>query len=702
MSESKAHSHAPGEREQQGSRDQLLAGRYLVMRQLGHGGMGTVWLAADQLLGRQVAIKELRPPAGLSGAELQTHQWRVLQEARSAARIQHPNAVTLHEIIPAATPDGPAYLIMEFVDGPTLSELIARDGALPASRVARYGLQMLDVLAAAHALGIVHRDVKPDNIMIAAGDQAKLSDFGIAHVAGDPRLTRSGVMGTQAYVAPELFDGAPIMPAADLWSLGATLFHAADGRGAFNRASTSATLRAVIFDDVPVPLCDPRLAAAIAGLLKRDPRERATIEQARASLREMDAPAGIDVPAGSPAPPPETPAEEPRNRLPRSHHVAVAVAAVVSLLVAAGVAVGTLLTHPHPGSPRPVPSVTHPRAAAAGGGTAAGGGIATPPAASITSGILTLRATITGSHNAAQDEITYSPDGTMLVTYGAQSSSDAIVRSAATGAVIADLPFGPGVSDVAFSPDSQTVAAAGDHGGVGLWNVADHKATYPLAGTSSATGVAFSPDGSTLAVADGSGIQMLDVATGTWGTTLKAPAGASGLRTVLFTPSGDTLAAADSTTGNVYVWDVSTGALIGTIAAPANDPPGLGTWIGYSTTTGLLAIGSSGDGNTFPGVRFWAIQSRSLVSSLKYPGVGGVNGIAYDPADGAFLAVVGTNGKVFVWEMPAGKEFADPLDPGGTPIADVAFSPDSKTLAVLDTNDHIFLWSVTGAGSGSG
>jgi serine/threonine protein kinase len=216
----------------------LVAGRYRLVRELGRGGMGTVWLAADELLGRAVAVKELRPAAGREGADLQNQQQRALQEARSAARIQHPGVITLYEVIPAAAADDPVYLIMELVEGLTLGELIARDGPLPAPQVASYGLQVLDALAAAHALGIVHRDVKPENIMITAGDRAKLSDFGIAHTIGDPRLTSSGVLGTQAYVAPELFDAAPITPAADLWSLGATLYHAAEGHGPFNRDST--------------------------------------------------------------------------------------------------------------------------------------------------------------------------------------------------------------------------------------------------------------------------------------------------------------------------------------------------------------------------------------------------------------------------------------------------------------------------------
>jgi WD40 repeat protein len=382
--------------------------------------------------------------------------------------------------------------------------------------------------------------------------------------------------------------------------------------------------------------------------------------------------------------------------------MAIAAAAIVILLV---FLVGVIVATRPSGSGRPSSlkrpalagrsgrssTTTSPR----GSATSSGGGTATTPSAGVTSGILTLRTMITGPQGAAEHEIAYSADGSMLVTYGS-ASSDAMLWNAGTGALITSLPFGPGVMDAAFSPDSQMVAVAERGGGVGLWNVTDHSVTSSLADPSIATGVAFSPDGSTLAVADGSGIRMLDVATRAWGSTLTVPGAAAGLRTVLFTPTGQTLAAADATTGYVYIWHVSTGALIGAVAPPANDSPGLGTPISYSSTTGLLAIGYSGNGSTFAGVRFCSLQSGQVVSTLRYPGVGGVSGIAYDPVDGSILAVVGMNGKVFAWEMPAGTELADPRDPGAAQIADVAFSPDGNTLAVLDANDRIFLWSVTG------
>ena len=263
----------------------LVAGRYRLASELGRGGMGVVWLADDQLVGRRAAVKELRPPHGLPAAERDVFGRRALQEARSAARIDHPGAVTLYDVLPASDGDDAVYLIMELIAGPTLAQVISQHGRLPEATVAAFGLQLLDVLDAAHTLGVVHRDIKPANILIAPGGQAKLTDFGIAHTIGDARLTRSGIMGTQAYLAPELFESAPITPAADIWSLGATLYAAAEGHGPFDRDTTGATLRAILIDDLPAPRCSPPLATALTGMLQRDPAHRATTSHARAALQ---------------------------------------------------------------------------------------------------------------------------------------------------------------------------------------------------------------------------------------------------------------------------------------------------------------------------------------------------------------------------------------------------------------------------------
>lgn len=274
------------------ARARVIAGRYRVLDELGRGGMGVVWLAGDELAGRRVAVKELRPPRGLGDDDRGVFQRRALQEARSSARIHHPGAVTLFDVLPATAADEAVYLIMELIDGPSLAAVIARDGRLPDKAAASLGRQLLDVLQAAHGLGIVHRDVKPGNILLAAGQQVKLTDFGIAHTTGATRLTRGGIMGTRAYMAPELFErNAAITPAADLWSLGATLYCAVSGQGPFDRDTTEATLRAILLDDVPVPRCEPGLAAAITGLLQRDPARRAGIDQARGLLLKPAGPA---------------------------------------------------------------------------------------------------------------------------------------------------------------------------------------------------------------------------------------------------------------------------------------------------------------------------------------------------------------------------------------------------------------------------
>lgn len=287
----------------------LVADRYRLDHELGRGGMGTVWLGEDQLAGRQVAVKELRPPRGLSGTDQENFTRRALAEARSAARIQHTNAVTLFDVIPATSDDDAVYLIMEYVHGRTLAEAIAEHGALAEEYVKAVGLQLLSILETAHGMGVVHRDIKPANIMITAGGEAKVTDFGIAYSMGETRMTRSGVMGTQAYMAPELFQSAPITPAVDLWSLGATLYYAVEGHGPFDRDNTAATLHAILVEELPAPTCAPELAAAISGLLARDPAQRFSIAQARAALMGELVPQplpGVTSAHSAAAPPPPT------------------------------------------------------------------------------------------------------------------------------------------------------------------------------------------------------------------------------------------------------------------------------------------------------------------------------------------------------------------------------------------------------------
>jgi tRNA A-37 threonylcarbamoyl transferase component Bud32 len=276
----------------------VVVGRYELIRPLGRGGMGAVWLGKDVLAGREVAVKELRPPDGTGEDERDVFRKRALQEARSAARLAHQNAVTLHDIVPATAADDAVYLIMEYVDGATLGQVVQREGPLSEARVSSIALQLLSILEASHALGIVHRDIKPSNIMVTAAGPVKLTDFGIAHVADGTRLTGSGVIGTPAYMAPEQLQGLAVTPTVDLWALGVTLFDAVHGRNPFERDTTAATFHAILMAELPVPACAPPLATVIAGLLVRDPAQRITIAQARQLLAGATAWNGVPTGGG--------------------------------------------------------------------------------------------------------------------------------------------------------------------------------------------------------------------------------------------------------------------------------------------------------------------------------------------------------------------------------------------------------------------
>ena len=260
----------------------IVAGRYAVVGELGRGGMGTVWRAQDQVIGRQVALKELRIPAGLSRVEHDTFVQRVLREARTAGALNDPAIVTVHDVVPEG---GAMFIVMELIEARNLADIVAQDGPLDARRVSDIGLQVLSALDTAHAAGIVHRDIKPSNIMLLPGDRVKLTDFGIAQGTDDPSLTATGgIMGSPGYMAPELFQGRPPSAATDLWSLGATLFHVAEGRAPFQRGNTAATLHAILYEQPHLNQVQGPLAAVINGLLVHQVEQRLNVTRARELL----------------------------------------------------------------------------------------------------------------------------------------------------------------------------------------------------------------------------------------------------------------------------------------------------------------------------------------------------------------------------------------------------------------------------------
>ncbi|MFJ6937068.1 protein kinase [Streptomyces sp. NPDC101132] len=287
-----------------GTEDQegrLLAGRYRLGRVLGKGGMGTVWRAVDETLGRTVAIKELRFSSGVDEDEKRRLVTRTLREAKAIARIRNDGAVTVFDVVDE---DGRPWIVMELIEGPSLAEFVRERGTLTPRRAAEVGLAVLDVLRAAHGQGILHRDVKPSNVLIAETGRVVLTDFGIAQVEGDPSVTSTGMLvGAPSYISPERARGQKPGPPADMWSLGGLLYAAVEGVPPYDKGSALATLTAVMTEPVDPPKNAGPLAEVIYGLLVKDPEHRLDDAGARALLNEVIA---------MPEPEPEPPADETR------------------------------------------------------------------------------------------------------------------------------------------------------------------------------------------------------------------------------------------------------------------------------------------------------------------------------------------------------------------------------------------------------
>jgi serine/threonine protein kinase len=265
----------------------LIGGRYRLDHSIGRGGMGTVWAGRDELLDRAVAVKEVRFPAEIADAEQAELRERTLREARATARLSHPNVVTTYDVVEE---DGRPWIVMELLPSRSLSTVLREDGPLPPDRVAEIGLALLAALDVSHQQGVVHRDVKPGNVLLTADGRPVLTDFGIATMAGDPSLTSTGVvLGSPAYMSPERARGQRPGPEADLWSLGATLYAAAEGRPPFDGGNSLSTLTSVIADEVESPSVDGPLREVILGLLAKDPAARLKVAEARPLLQRAAA-----------------------------------------------------------------------------------------------------------------------------------------------------------------------------------------------------------------------------------------------------------------------------------------------------------------------------------------------------------------------------------------------------------------------------
>ncbi|MGI5166255.1 WD40 repeat domain-containing serine/threonine protein kinase [Spirillospora sp. CA-253888] len=605
-------------------RGRLLAGQYRLAEELGRGGFGIVWRAWDERLHRAVAAKQLYLPDHLPPDRRAERRQRTLREARSAARLDHPAAITVFDVV---EDDGMPWIIMELVDGLALNALVRKEGSLPPQRAAEVGLAVLEALCAAHAAGVVHRDVKPANVLIGDG-RVVLTDFGIATIEGDISLTHSGyVMGAPAYTAPERARGEPATPASDLWSLGATLFYAVEGHRPFRGDNPNAVFHAILNEKPPTPRSAGPLTPIIAGLLQPDPKDRLPPNETALLLKDV---AEGHTPRLTSLPPLFS------NR--RRKPLRLVTAAILGI----GLIAGLLWTSKPAQQPRarPVPSATGPRL------------LATFP---------------TRDHIYA---LAISPDGRTLAAAG----EDPAVRlwSMADRRPLPELRgHGNAVFTLAFAPDSKTLATGGYDTKVLVWNTATQRRTTTLTPSQGTVGtVAFSPDGTRLATAGTEDVQLWDLADRTrlrrfvrdgesqfatafskrdwlaiastdslrmWrpkGKEVTLGAIASLTRTMAFDASGRYLAIGGDD-GVVTLWDCAARKRLGVL----------------KHRQGVYAAAFSPDGRTLATasgrtVSLWNLSTRTGTTLPDRRDV--VGALAYAP-DGRTLVVGGYDGAVELW-----------------------------------------------------
>ncbi len=271
----------------------MVAGRYRLRSVLGSGSMGTVWSAYDEFLHRQVAVKEMKVPPGIPASQADELRERTLREARAIAVLSHPNVIILHDV---AREDDQPFVVMELLPSRSLAHILRDHGPLTVGQAAAVGIAVASALEAAHSAGITHRDVKPGNVLVASDGRIKLTDFGIARNVSEATMTRTGIMlGSPAYIAPEVASGGAVTPSADLWGLGATLFAAVEGAPPYDAdGDPLETVGKVVNGKVPQPKAGP-LADVIGALMKKEPGKRITLREVRHRLYPLQTKTPLDL-----------------------------------------------------------------------------------------------------------------------------------------------------------------------------------------------------------------------------------------------------------------------------------------------------------------------------------------------------------------------------------------------------------------------